>query len=294
MAPRGRPKKGERRMDAALDAMIPYGFPNKLVRQTVDQLLKVYDGSWFFIEESAYTLLIDTILEKQQQNQNQDYLIEGNPGNGPNEASASGCSNRTLLLPCSSNMDMSDDAPLPSQAVGTISAASETGHQLPMTVDTASATSKAVIELPIKPVNNSAATSQPSNQLSIMAADTETAASKTVNERPIKPVDTSSATSQPSNPPSIKAAGTVSATNEINNQVPIKAIIETVSADNGYEIPQTKSSQPIGKLCHKRRRPCHGWISDDDEEEGELIELPALYKLVNGVPMKKKLVNGVK
>jgi len=60
------------------------------------------------------------------------------------------------------------------------------------------------------------------------------------------------------------------------------------------EIPQTKSSQPIGKLCHKKRRPCHGWISDDDEEEGELIELPALYKLVNGVPMKKKLVDGVK
>ncbi|KEH39873.1 hypothetical protein MTR_1g014445 [Medicago truncatula] len=129
-------------------------------------------------------------------------------------------------------MDVSDDAPLPSQAVGTISAASET----------ASAISKAVIEL---------------KQLSIMAEDTETAASKTVNELPIK------------------AIVTVSATNEINNQVPIKAIIETVSADNGYEIPQTK-----------RRRPCHGWISDDDEEEGELIELPALYKLVNGVPMK--------
>ena len=163
-----------------------------------------------------------------------DCLIEGNPGNGPNEESPSGCSNRTLLLPCSSNMDVSDDVPLPIQAVGTISAASETGNQLPMTVDTASATSKAVIELPIMPVDNSAVSSQPSNQLSIIAVDTETAVSKTVNELPIKPVDTSSATSQPSNPPSIKALGTVSATNEINTQVPIKAIIETVSADNGY------------------------------------------------------------
>jgi len=73
MAPRGRPKvrsfshsssyfippflfssflisqKGERRMDAALDAMIPYGFPNKLVRQTVDQLLKVMFRNFFFL-----------------------------------------------------------------------------------------------------------------------------------------------------------------------------------------------------------------------------------------------------
>jgi hypothetical protein len=90
-------------------------------------------------------------------------------------------------------MDVSDDAPLPSQVVDTISAASETSNQPPMTVDTASVTSKAVIALPIKPVDNSAATNQSSNQLSIMVVDT-------VNELPI---DTSSTTSQPSNPPSI-------------------------------------------------------------------------------------------
>ncbi|KAK7277861.1 hypothetical protein RJT34_22880 [Clitoria ternatea] len=54
-------------MDAALDAMAPYGFPNKLVRTTVSQLLKVYGGKagWVFIEDSAYTLLIDTLLQQQ-------------------------------------------------------------------------------------------------------------------------------------------------------------------------------------------------------------------------------------
>jgi len=34
-------QKGESRMDAALDAMKPYGFPNRLVRTTVNSLLKV-------------------------------------------------------------------------------------------------------------------------------------------------------------------------------------------------------------------------------------------------------------
>ncbi|MCH94445.1 hypothetical protein A2U01_0015405, partial [Trifolium medium] len=138
-----------------------------------------------------------------------DGLIEDNPGN------AAGCSKRTLLLPCT-NTETSDDAPLANQALDTISAASETGNQLPMAVDNATATSKAVIELPIKPVDTSAATSQPVKQLSIMAVDTATATSKTVNELPLKAVDT------------------VSATMEIDDQVPIKVIIDTVSAENEY------------------------------------------------------------
>ncbi|CAK8572377.1 unnamed protein product [Lathyrus sativus] len=307
MAPRRRSvKRGETRMDAALDAMAPFGFPNKLVRRTVDQLLEVYGGNegWVFIEDAAYTLLINTLLEHQQE-QDQDCLTEDNPENDPNEASAAGCSNRNLLLPCS-NPEASDDAPINNQAIDTISAASETGSYLhisvdattgtskaviglPITVDTSEAlsrpsnqlsimavdtatpTSKAVIKLPIKPVDASAATSQPKYHLP-MAVDTATPTSKTVNRIPIKPVNTS--THQPGNQPSIKAVDTVSAINEINKQVSGKAIVDTVSADNKHEPPLTKSSQP----CHKRRRPCHGWISSDDEEE-DLIELPAIHKL---------------
>ncbi|XP_058743691.1 uncharacterized protein LOC131616387 isoform X1 [Vicia villosa] len=307
MAPKRRPvKRGESRMDAALDAMAPFGFSRKLVRRTVDQLLEVYGGNegWVFIEDAAYTLLINTLLEHQQ---DQDSLIEDNPENGPNEALTAGCSNGTLLLPCS-NTEASDDAPIANQVVGTISAASETGNYLPLSVDTPTAASKAVIGLPITG-DTSAAASRPNNQLSIMAVDTATASGRAAIKRPIKPADTSAATSQrnshlpmtvdtatatsktvsripikplntsatehkPSNQHSIKVVDTVSTSNEINNQGSIKAIIDTVSADKEYEPPKTKSSQPIGKLYHKRRRPCHGWISSDDEEE-DLIELPA-------------------
>ncbi|KAF7830969.1 ubiquitin-binding WIYLD domain protein [Senna tora] len=67
---RGRPRKSNtarnKRIDAALDAMRPYGFDEALVRQTVDELLDVYDGEWFFIEDVSYRILVDTMLDKQQ------------------------------------------------------------------------------------------------------------------------------------------------------------------------------------------------------------------------------------
>ncbi|KAF3433498.1 hypothetical protein FNV43_RR24600 [Rhamnella rubrinervis] len=53
-------------MDAALDAMAPFGFSQELVSQTVKELLRVYgNDGWVFFEEASYKLLIDTILDKQ-------------------------------------------------------------------------------------------------------------------------------------------------------------------------------------------------------------------------------------
>ncbi|GAU36652.1 hypothetical protein TSUD_213060 [Trifolium subterraneum] len=67
MAPRRRqPRKmvGNTRMDAALDAMRQLGFEEKLVKETVEELLDVYEGlqGWPFIEEGSYKLLIETLL----------------------------------------------------------------------------------------------------------------------------------------------------------------------------------------------------------------------------------------
>ncbi|PON69040.1 WIYLD domain containing protein [Parasponia andersonii] len=67
---RRRLKRGNTRMDAALDAMGPMGmgFPKDSVRQTVKELLKVYGGDegWPFIEENCYSILLDALVEKQQ------------------------------------------------------------------------------------------------------------------------------------------------------------------------------------------------------------------------------------
>ncbi|KAK1572004.1 hypothetical protein Q3G72_025942 [Acer saccharum] len=64
------PKKKQKntRTDAALDAMRLYGFPDDLIRTHLKQLLKVYgQDHWFFIEENAYKVLLDSILEQVEQ-----------------------------------------------------------------------------------------------------------------------------------------------------------------------------------------------------------------------------------
>ncbi|XP_062092518.1 uncharacterized protein LOC133798293 [Humulus lupulus] len=69
MAPRGRSKKrGNTRMDAAVDAMGRFGFQKQRVRETVKELLKVYGGDdgWPFIEDDSYVILLDALLETQK------------------------------------------------------------------------------------------------------------------------------------------------------------------------------------------------------------------------------------
>ncbi|KAL6980681.1 hypothetical protein U1Q18_022318 [Sarracenia purpurea var. burkii] len=80
------PRRGSRkprltRMDAAIDAMHPFGFSEELVRQRVKALLKEYGGDdgWPFIEADAYKLLIDTILDVEE---------EGDEGEKCNEEDA--------------------------------------------------------------------------------------------------------------------------------------------------------------------------------------------------------------
>ncbi|XP_065869558.1 uncharacterized protein [Euphorbia lathyris] len=73
MAPRGRPRKprGQTRMDAAIDAMKCYGFPEKLIVATIKELLDVYGlEGWPFIEEAAYKVLLENILEKVENQAN--------------------------------------------------------------------------------------------------------------------------------------------------------------------------------------------------------------------------------
>ncbi|KAG4919790.1 hypothetical protein AAZX31_20G215500 [Glycine max] len=254
MAPKRRPKKGESRMDAALDAMKPYGFPNRLVRTTVNSLLKVYggNGGWFFIEESAYSLLIETLLEKQANSSPQDGLIEANP-DGPNEVTPAGCSNSALLA-CS-NTQTSDDTLLTNQAADTVSSSSGTGIQLPINgVDTVSAKTEIGSELPIKSVDISSVPSEPANQPLIKAA----------SETPIEAFKESGYQCRKRNE---AASETPMEAEKESEFQPVKKL---ALAENHV----SKSPQLGTGLSDKRYKPCYGWISNDDEEEEELIELP--------------------
>ncbi|KAI3988921.1 hypothetical protein MKX01_016492 [Papaver californicum] len=64
------PKKKLTRYDAAYDHLGRggLGFTKKIIRTKIDSLLKVYgDDGWVFIEDGAYKVLIDCLLEEQEQ-----------------------------------------------------------------------------------------------------------------------------------------------------------------------------------------------------------------------------------
>ncbi|KAF1879300.1 hypothetical protein Lal_00047974 [Lupinus albus] len=104
--------------------------------------------------------------------------------------------------------------------------------------------------------------------------DTVSATSETCIQLPIKPVDTLSSASETSKQSPIKAVNPVSATSGSDCK-PDKtfAMGEIHGTPLACSSLQTKLPQPAERLCPQRRRPCFGWISDDEEDE-EPIQLP--------------------
>ncbi|KAK7277862.1 hypothetical protein RJT34_22881 [Clitoria ternatea] len=182
-----------------------------------------------------------------------DCLIEACPGDSSNEASPASCSNRALV-PCS-NPEISDDVPLTNQTV----------------VDTASAASGT------------------ENQFLIKGVGTESE-----THVPVRPVVISSVVTEPGNHLFFNAVDTVSAETESDYQLSIFAIIfigfktefESMINYHAYfycladcspvgnlALGENHGSSPrlVASLCNKRRRPCYGWISSDDDEELTVI-----------------------
>ncbi|MED6167233.1 hypothetical protein PIB30_000480 [Stylosanthes scabra] len=166
---------------------------------------------------------------------------EKNREGGHSEASPSGCSNRTPLQACS-NTENSNGALTTNQAIDTVSASSQTNNQPS-----------------IKDVESASATSETAHQL-LVVESAETPSS--VNHLPIVvSVETPTGVNQL---PIDKAEDAVPADNESNFRLTYSPQIE---------VPQPNKETPS---CRKRK-PCYGWISDDDDEEEKemkLIELP--------------------
>uniref|UniRef100_A0A0D9XBA7 WIYLD domain-containing protein n=1 Tax=Leersia perrieri TaxID=77586 RepID=A0A0D9XBA7_9ORYZ len=83
-----RPRRGQRRIDAAIDHLSQYGFPRKLIRQTIDKLLseKLYgrDG-WVFLEENSYNIVVERLLEETEEMQQQEDIEKHEGGETSNE-----------------------------------------------------------------------------------------------------------------------------------------------------------------------------------------------------------------
>ncbi|WVZ62942.1 hypothetical protein U9M48_012630 [Paspalum notatum var. saurae] len=66
---RGRPRAGDRRIDAAIDHFGAMGYPARAVRAVVVELLKVYGGptAWPLLEEGAYEVVQNRLFEKEDE-----------------------------------------------------------------------------------------------------------------------------------------------------------------------------------------------------------------------------------
>ncbi|OEL38630.1 hypothetical protein BAE44_0000351 [Dichanthelium oligosanthes] len=81
-AQRGRTRKGDRRIDAAIDRFTAMGYAARDIRDAVADLLKVYGGpsAWPLLEEGSYQVVQDKLFEKEEeekQKQDQPLLLEG-------------------------------------------------------------------------------------------------------------------------------------------------------------------------------------------------------------------------
>ncbi|OIS97141.1 PREDICTED: uncharacterized protein LOC109234450 isoform X2 [Nicotiana attenuata] len=104
MAPRGRPRKRLSRMDAAVDAMTPFGFDESLVRKTVNKLLKEYEGDegwegWAFIEDCGYKELIDAILRDQEADDDEERQTQTQKGVSSQDERAEDPASESTIAP---------------------------------------------------------------------------------------------------------------------------------------------------------------------------------------------------
>ncbi|CAL9123580.1 unnamed protein product [Musa textilis] len=116
MAPRRLKKVGMMRIDAAIDALLPYGFSKATICSTVKKLLEIYDdpAAWHVIEEDTYRLVIETILAEQEEKARevQRAREEANASEGPSRVAEANLLNSSSDLDCGRKQSVSGEGQL--------------------------------------------------------------------------------------------------------------------------------------------------------------------------------------
>ncbi|KAK6234314.1 hypothetical protein QUC31_006720 [Theobroma cacao] len=245
MAPRGRSRKrSNTRMAAATDAMKPFGFPNNLVVKTIKELLNVYgEEGWPFIEDAAYKVLIEAILEKDN----------GGETSHSKEPAAE-TSGGTLALACS-------DVNPPNTAL-----------QISNDLDPASETSGGTLALACSDVNRPNTALQIGNDLDPASETCGWTLALACSD--VNPPNTALQISNGLDPASEtnEALGTANLSNEsVEAGGPERDPIQHPGSTS-HSTPSLTHTPPMPESNSTRqRRPYYGWICSDDEED--LVEL---------------------
>lgn len=232
-------RAGLKRIDAALDAVRPMGFPEPLVRRTVRNLLKEYGGyeGWAFIEECCYKLLIDTLLDEVEKSERENCepgLLTGNDKlkhlieNGPAED------------------DTVKDEP---------KAQVHSSHGNAKQVHSPNIHSPASMDIILCPSVSDA----PDEKLGVKDFSQQTHSTQASSSH----FNSSHTTDIVPRP--LKDVSSVVKL-EIQSRSPQISSTEVQS-------PHLLSPSPVDSLPLQRRKPCYGWLSSDDEDEPELLHL---------------------
>lgn len=230
-------------MAAAIEAMADMGFPKKLVRQKVNQLLKIYtkDG-WRLIEDGAYSVLLEALLEDQT--------------NGDDDGDASpkksSCRKHAEYLGAgpSSSKDVcpNNDARGGNEAEASV--AGPSSSKVASVENDASGGSDSETAVPV-----------PSLSKFFLPCSNLEAVNGTLQSEDVldsasdnRPLNCTSLTQMP----------------DANY-----CLLPTEGERKGWqETPVTHSVQQLDTLPTRRRRPYHGWVGRDDDDFVEQTEAP--------------------
>lgn len=232
MAPRGRPRKvGLRRMDAAIDAMRPLGFSKELVKRTVSNLLEVYEGDAGWVFIEEASYKL--LIDTILEEQDKD-LEEARGGDdaGPSSVVSNDVEPSSIAgFSVVAGDDIGSSVAGLSGGVLDIAEPSATGLQLPCP--------------------------------KLAGMVTTLQMNDTVGKDLLPPVE-----------------GEGSGWRDIvqdNNYGPkqINTKIRNTDENSGaysiYQSPLCAISPELNNLPKQRRRRCHGWINNDDNDDGDLV-----------------------
>lgn len=225
-------------MDAALDHMTAYGFSKPLIKKALQDLLKLYgDEGWRFIEEDAYKVLLDVILDEQE-TENTHTLLEG--------ASTSQHGNTGNELVTTVSNGVSAEA---LQDAST-SQHENTGNELVTTESNGVSAEDASFQ---------ESTNAESIQVPLISTEV-------VNE---------------------ECSKDVALDKKLIQSSPFYVSDDDHSEDK-VSIPSTENSTLLGsvcdmahnplKACTRRRKPCYGWIDENDDEDAQVPSFISLER----------------
>ncbi|KAL4620905.1 hypothetical protein ACB092_06G189900 [Castanea dentata] len=253
---------GLRRIDAALDALLPMGFAEDLVRSTVSELLEAYGGDegWAFIEEASYKLVIDTILPESEESKREDTQpkLVGNFSTKDFTLDEPGVQCHSPDVHSMQIHSLHNHSPAPKDIMNRSLKDDASQEKLSVQIRSQFLDSPPLVD--IRPVTDDTLQDKPGVQMNYSQIVNHSLKDDASQEKLSAQIQSQFVDSPPL--VDIRPVRDDTLQDELGVQMNYSHISPVV-ADSASMNPR-----PLAGSCFVgRRRPCYGWISSDDDED---------------------------